>query len=309
VSVAGLPQVVSLVPRRFEDGAWSGVPRFDFELRRIFPGMLSLRLGLDPRWVLRRMRALRRPGVVVVTGSEESLFVPGRVRTIVVHHGCAQTHFDRDPRWRGPGPRWTCLAQRLMYRRPNRWYVAPARWTAREFSAHHGVPEAALIPNWVEPLARGARRGARPVVLGDWRNFNKGSRAVPALRRRLPGVEFRPLACTYATRGEAYAAADAYLCLSLSEGGSYSVSDAEAADLPIVTTDVGNYLEYAASRVVPWGRRDDPDVVAPELEAALASPRGPSFFESWTFTAWRDAWRRLVERVADSPAAPPLHAG
>lgn len=307
MSVAALPQIVSLVPRRFEDGAWSGVPRFDFELRALFPALRSLRLTPDPRWVLRCIRALREPGVVAVVGSEDSWLLPSGVRAIVVHHGCAQTHFDRDPQWRGPRERWRCRAQRLMYRRANRTFVALARWTARQFAGHYGVPEPVVIPNWVAPLARRAPRTERPVVLGDWRGFNKGKPVIPGLRRRLPGVEFRPLSCTYQTRAAAYGDADAYLCLSLSEGGSYSVSDAEAASLPLVTTDVGNYLEYAACRVVPWQERADAASVAELVEKALAATRGPSFFESWTFERWRGAWHELVVRVADSPPAPALH--
>jgi hypothetical protein len=302
--VPALPPLVSLVPRRFEDGAWSGVPRFDFELRAVFPGMRSLRLSPDPRWVLRAVRALREPGAVAVVGSEDSLLLPSSVRAIVVHHGCAQTHFDRDPKWRGPRERWRCRAQRLMYRRANRTFVALARWTAREFAGHYGVPEPAVLPNWVAPLPRRAARAGRPVVLGDWRGFNKGRPAIPGLQRRLPGVELRPLRCTYATRPAAYGDADAYLCLSLSEGGSYSVSDAEAAALPLVSTDVGNYLEYDACRVVPWRRRDDAELVGGEIERALAAPRGPSFFERWTFEKWREAWHALVRQVADGPPLP-----
>ena len=36
------PLVISLVRARFEDGAWSGVPRFDWELRKALPEMISL---------------------------------------------------------------------------------------------------------------------------------------------------------------------------------------------------------------------------------------------------------------------------
>jgi len=301
-----LPKIVSLVPKRFEDGAWSGVPRFDFELRQVFPGMQSLRLALEPRWALRRILALRDPGVVAIVGSEDSVLLPSHVRTIVVHHGCAQTHFDRDPQWRGLPQRWRCLAQRLMYRRPNRTYVALARWTAQQFSGHYGVPEAAVIPSWVAPLTRQDARRGPPVILGDWRTFNKGREVIPRLRQCLPDVEFRPLVCTYATRAAAYAAADAYLCLSLSEGGSFSASDAEAAALPMITTDVGNCLEYSESRVFPWQSREDVTRVADAIEQALAVPRGPVFFAQWTFEAWRRAWQDLVCRVADSPPAPAL---
>ena len=226
------------------------------------------------------------------------MLVPRRLRTIVLHHGCAQTHFNRDPDWRGAEPQRLCKAQRAMYGRENRWYVALARWTAEQFSAHYGVPPAELLPSWVEPIERRTRKPGRPVVLGDFRNFNKGRDTVARLATALPQFEFRQLKCTYDTRKAAYEDADAYLCLSLSEGGSFAVSDGEAAELPLVTTNVGNHHEYTEARVIPWEARDNVEVVRRALEQALGSARGPSFFAGWTFESWRRAWLELVEKVA-----------
>lgn len=306
--MAKLPRLISLVPRRFEDGDFSGVPRFDFELRRALPELESVSTKLSTRAWLRWL-AWREPDAIVVTGNETSMLVPEALRTIVMHHGCAQTHFDRDPDWRDAKPRAFCQAQRDMYQLGNRWYVALARWTAEQFSQHYGVTQARVLPSWVESIARPARASGRKVVLGDFRTFNKGSRTVDALRTRVPGLEFRALKCTYQTRMAAYAEVDAYLCLSLSEGGSFAVSDAEAARLPLVTTDVGNYLEYGSSYVLSWQERDDVELVALRLEQALASERGPSFFEGWTFDQWQAGWRQLVEEVADTSERAPLLGG
>src|SRR5258706_14736471 len=171
-----VPRIISLVPERFEDGSWSGVPRFDWELRRVFRAMVSLNTGwrslLRLRWI-----AARTPDTVVITGNETSLLVPASLRTIVVHHGSAQTHYDRDPSWRDRRSRRWCRAQRDMYRRPNRWFVAPARWTAEQFALHYGVPMASVIPHWVERLETGSGPSrprssfptGRRVVLGDFR--------------------------------------------------------------------------------------------------------------------------------------------
>ncbi|HEX2734910.1 MAG TPA: hypothetical protein VHM70_25065 [Polyangiaceae bacterium] len=297
--MARLPPLVSLVPERFEDGAHSGVPRFDFELRKILPEIVSKNTKWPSRAWLRWL-ALKQPDTIVITGNETSLLVPEPLRTIVVHHGCAQTHFDRDPTWRGKREQQLCDAQRQMYQRPRRWFVALAEWTAEQFANHYAVPKPRIIPNWVDMPVRPKRSlGAKPVVLGDWRNFNKGSEIIPRLQERLPSFEFRTLVCTYQTRREAYHAADAYLCLSLSEGGSYSVSDAEAARLALVTTDVGNCEEYRAARVLPWQQRDDVKLIAEHLESALAGREG-AFFDDWTFEKWQRAWRQLVEEVADA---------
>jgi hypothetical protein len=305
--MAKAPRLVSLVTQRFEDGGFTGVPRFDWELRRALPEVVSINITLKYRAWLRWL-AWREPDAIVITGNETSLMVPDTLRTIVLHHGSAQTHFDRDSAWRGSMERGFCRAQRDMYRRPNRWFVSSALWTAQQFSQHHGVPVARILPSWVESIPRGAVKNARPVVLGDFRTFNKGSEVVDKLRKSIPNVEFRSLNCRYDERKEVYGGGDAYLCLSLSEGGSFAVSDAEATTLPLITTDVGNYLEYTESRVLPWQKRDDIPLVKSEIEQALSVPRGPSFFDSWTFDRWQKAWRTLIEEVAEIKHQEPLLA-
>jgi hypothetical protein len=303
--MAHFPRLISLVPQRFEDGGFTGVPRFDWELRRALPEVNSINTKLKSRAWLRYL-AWREPDAIVITGNETSLMVPQALRTVVVHHGCAQTHFERDPDWRGSMEQGFCRAQRAMYALRNRWYLAPARWTAEQFSRHHGVPLARVLPSWVESITRSTPNNVRPIVLGDFRTFNKGSDVVAKLSAARPNIEFRDLKCTYETRKESYAAVDAYLCLSLSEGGSFSVSDAEATSLPLVTTDVGNYLEYSASYVIPWQKRADVGIVLAALDRALSEPRGPSFFEAWTFDKWRAAWRTTVEEVAAVKQREPL---
>jgi len=289
--------VVSLVPRRFEEGATGGVPRFDWELRKAIPGLVSWRSGAI---TLARLTWLRRrhPELIVITSSELSVRVPASIRTLVVHHGCAQTHYDRDPDWRTATTRRVCKAQARMYALPNRQFVSPARWTARQFAIHYDVPEATVVPHWAPEIPRTRATPSVPVVMGDWRTFNKGQKAVAALARALPEYEFRPLECTYDTRAAAYQSADVYLCLSLSEGGSYSMCDAEAAALPIVSTEVGNCEEFKPV-IVPWQQRDEIPVVRTAIEQALAHRRGPSFYESWTLRQWSRAWAELIERARD----------
>ena len=56
--------------------------------------------------------------------------------------------------------------------------------------------------------------------------------------------------------------------------------------------------------MIPWQKRDDVEVLA--LDRALASKRGPSFFEEYTFEKWRRAWRSQLEAVADVKQREPL---
>ncbi len=305
---AGAPLLISLVPERFEDGAWSGVPRFDWEIRKALPEIVSLRVSVLARTLLHYL-ALRRPDAVVITGSETSVLVPEELRTIVVHHGCAQTHFDRDPEWRDKGSQAICDAQRAMYARKNRWFVAPSRWTAEQFSHHYAVPQAQVIPLWVPSFTRPARPSTgRKVVLGDFRNFNKGENVISKLTPLVPDIELRALACTYETRHAAYATADAYMCLSLSEGASYAMCDAEAGSMPIVTTNVGNCEEFTEAVVIDWRERDDPRVVTAALQRALTEVRGPSFYQGYRLEDYSRAWRALIDEVYATASRPALRS-
>lgn len=286
-------RIFSFVAKRFEDGSFSGVARFDHELRKVFPDLISV---TEP------------PGDlvsddIVITDNHLSLFVPEEIKTIVVHHGCAKTHYDRDPAWRTDQAAAMAERQGRMFGLKNRFFVAPSEWARDQFAAHYnlGPNHAIVIPHWVpliqrkpiEPLSR------RPVVLGDWRDANKGAGVIEALKKRSPELQFRQLQCTYDTRAAAYKDADAYLCLSVSEGGSYSMSDAEAAALQIVTTNVGNHYEYPVFHALPWKRREELDTLVYYLHQAVRIPRAePSFFGAYSFAKWSDDWKDLLDRVA-----------
>jgi glycosyltransferase involved in cell wall biosynthesis len=97
------------------------------------------------------------------------------------------------------------------------------------------------------------------------------------------------------SRSRHYSQASLYLCLSLSEGGAYSVCDAEAARTPIVTTDVGNYREFSDAMVIPWQQRDDPVAVGAAIERKLKSGRKECFYNRYSFDDWRAAWQEVVQ--------------
>lgn len=268
-----------------------GVQRFGRHLREAFPEVRNIGTAH-----LERVQ----PGDVVCTDNHLSCEIPAEIKTIVVHHGCAQTHWDRDPPWRNDRTRYWCEMQREMFRRANRTFVAPSRWVAEQFRAvteEIGVPyEPVVIPHWVPLIQRQEPGGAaRPVCIGDWRNFNKGRDLIDEIAKAAPEIEFRELAFRPEddrARRSAYAGASAYLCLSLSEGAPYSVADAEAASLAIVTTEVGNCREFPDVRIV---ERDDLMGIVAALRAAIAEGRrAPSFYETFTLERWREAWRALL---------------
>lgn len=266
----------------------TGVTRFDEMLHCVFPTLTSV--------APRNIPALS-PEDVVICDNHHVLGLPPDVPAIVVHHGCAATHYERDPAWRNESTREMVDAQVDMLSRPNTTFVAPSGWVAHEFVKQGPRPNARVIVNYVDPIPTAPRQSDRPLVIGDWRDFNKGRDHWQAVAAELPGIDFRPLAfADDAGRRAAYSIADAYLCLSLSEGGAYSVCDAEAAGLVIVSTDVGNAREFGAKIIE---NRDAAAGVADAVQWALIEGRTTrSYFETWTFERWAAAWRDVVTSAA-----------
>jgi glycosyltransferase involved in cell wall biosynthesis len=280
-------KIWSLVAKRIEDGGWTGVCRFDAMLRRVFPDLRSV-TGLP----------LLDDDDIVITDNHLSLEVPRRIRTIVVHHGCAQTHFERDPAWRNDRTQKIVNLQKRMFQMPNRTWVAPSSWVANEFSkvTPNKFRDIHVVPHWVDPIVLASEKPARPIMIGDWRDPNKGATIWRKLADRNPQWTFRPLIFRDdAGRREQYGQASLYLSLSVSEGFNYAMADAEAAGLPIVTTDVGAYREFSDCEVFPWAKRDDVDYVATVIARKLAAGRQkPSFYRQYTFEEWRGAWDQAM---------------
>ena len=286
-------KVFSYVAARIEDITRkfpTGVPRFDMTLRRAIKGLESVV----------KLPALDADDIVIAD-NHLSLDVPPHIKTVVVHHGCALTHYERDPMWQYPHTFEICEKQRRMFDLPNRVCVSQSYWAATEFAKR--VPNypksVSIIQNWVERIEPLPKSG-KPIIIGDWRDNNKGINVWRKLAEKCDKYEFQPLAFTDdAGRRKQYGEASLYLCLSLSEGGAHAVCDAEAAELPIVTTDVGNYISFTDCEVIRWQDRDNVDLVLEAIERKMkAGRRNPSYYKSYTFDKYRGLWNLLLKSLS-----------
>src|SRR5512139_3744189 len=101
----------SLISRRIEDGGWTGVSRFDAALRTIWPDLVSITPDAGTMF---------EADDVVITDNHLSMLLPDRVCTVVVHHGCAMTHYERVASWRTTATAAMCRQQHAMLYQPNR---------------------------------------------------------------------------------------------------------------------------------------------------------------------------------------------
>jgi len=288
----------SYVGKTVAQGGWSGVPRFDRALAIAFPEMIS---------VTQLPEGLTQ-GDVVITDNHLSLFVPENIPTVVVHHGCAATHFERDPQWRTDHNLDLVHMQGQMFSLSNRTYVAPSQWVAGEFRRQYGLGDRyrpLIIPHYVAQIGHyGPAKDARPVVIGDWRDWNKGADLWRKIAAACPEMDFAPLNFqTEKDRIRTYSFASAYLCLSVSEGGSYSVCDAEATGLPLVTTDVGNCREFQEAVAIPWPKRGDTATVVEAIRKAIQAGRRGSFYDAYSSRWWSALWHSAVEQARTMPQA------
>lgn len=286
----------------------TGVPRFGKEFKKAFPETIEIR----PIDVDQKSYSEFRDDDVVVTDNHLALLLPDRVRKIVVHHGSAMYHYKVDPAWRSPQTKKMADDQREVIRRgleleSRTRFVAPSVWVGTQFgpSPEIGImnPRTRLIPHYVggwEERGGGIRLGS--TVIGDWRNFNKGSEAVARLSKILGQFEFVKLdfeAEDFRKKADLYGRADAYLCLSLSEGAPYSVADAEVFGIPIVSTFTGNVYEFEPYVVK---NRDDVDEVERALIAATRDRRRrvKTFYSDYRFEKWVSLWRDVIKEVAEA---------
>lgn len=278
-------------------GKPTGVPRFSHYMKKAFPEIVNVNFCDVDDYTFKY-------GDVVITDNHLAVNFPEHVVKIIVHHGCARTHFERDPGWRNKNNEILCLLQEEMFLCDHVTFVAPSAWVAQQFKEVSRVRAAwsyayypLIIPHWVPtPVPMTVQTTPRPIILGDWRGYNKGEEVAKVLIDKLPHLEFVQLkydAADAGARDRCYQQADAYLCLSLSEGAPYSVADAEARYLPIITTKVGNCFEFNNIHLID--DLENWDAVGAVILKALSEPVKPSFYDEWSFGKWRTAWQDAID--------------
>lgn len=238
---------------------YTGVACYDHVLRTIVPvsKTITTKEALEKH-------CRQNAKTIVVADNHTCLDVPTQIPCIVVHHGCAQLHGQRDPSW---GARNALLMskQRKMWevRHPantcvvscsricSEWFATLYKQVYQRFKRFE-VPHMSALELHVKvhPKEPSQRDTNRPVVCGDWRLPHKGSDMIDRVKALLQDeFEFRSMqikpptpfdAKTFAkAKADFYRQCDMVLCLSSHEGNSYFMLDALYCGLILVSTDVG----------------------------------------------------------------------
>lgn len=228
----------------YSSGDFGGVARFDYELTTAIPTIKSIN---------KSQLNLIAEGDIVITDNHLCLDIPDHIKCIAVHHGIAAIHKEREPTWPGD---WFVRQQQLMSERPNTYFVSTSTFCTEAAKKYHNITPSAFIPHYSG--LKQQERVKQKKIIGDWRDFNKGSRIIPLLRKQMPDFEFIDLKCGAFDKEGAYSQASIYLSLSLSEGCSYASLDALACGLPVISTDCGLfYKDIKPAASISYEDRDN----------------------------------------------------
>lgn len=276
----------------YTHGSFGGVARFDSELRKVFPQMTTF----TPK-EYNSVIPLLTDKDVVITDNGMCLQIPNNITCVVVHHGSAIVHKNREPNW--PGDHYV-QGQKDMVKRGNNVYVAPSIFMRDSFFDELGI-ESVLIRHSCDLEPYPYTISQKPVILGDWRDFNKGNTIIEELKEIAPQYEFRQLKCGRDNYSKelAYSYADIYLTLSLSEGCSYSQLDALACDVPVLSTDVslfGGDCDSICGEVISWRDRENTGLILRAIEHMLNKTYRPRewFDKNCSFETWSNTWKDLI---------------
>ena len=285
-------------------------PRFVHELRRYAFPMLDA-------WHARQGPLPWSPGeLVVFWGGVAARHLPQNrlalQHTAAVNHGAPTTEHLRIGRNPTVSSTVKTTEQTLVAQKDN-WgaLVRTCPWSARRVEEDYQktLPWTDLLyhPIPVRP-AKTERDSARPMILGDWRNPNKGSTLISRLAALMPEFTFCRMNCPEETVQDLHDRADIYLMLSTSEGGCFSLLDSMARGNVTVATNVGIFGEPQAAEgagfVFPWEKREDVKFVSEVIKNAWGQ-RNERHPQDWIRDncdpeTWGIRWKHLAERVLDS---------
>jgi predicted O-linked N-acetylglucosamine transferase (SPINDLY family) len=263
---------------------YGGVARFDYNLSQVFPK----RKWFGPSQKNEMLTLLKNTidkKILVITDNHLACDIPNEYSTIIVHHGCAKTHAERDPFWEKniKDPLLKKQEEMLKYRNPeNTLIISSSTFCKDEFTKHYQsdytkfrnvtlVHSSELDPLVFKQHNNDNNPDHKPIILGNWSNYNKGKTIIQRLMDRLEDeFEFKQLYVPKfndidqhnLAKSREYINADIYLSLSLSEGCPYSDMDALNKNLILISTNVGfvygNIPENVCT-IFDWEKRNNID--------------------------------------------------
>jgi len=294
----------------YDYGDFGGVARFDHHISIAFPHRIFVQGPQHKNYLLSLVKELDDP--IIITDNHLSCDIPNSYNIILVHHGSALTHAEREPDWSPYWKKLCCEGQKnmLKYRDPKRTKILSAstfcidefsRFFPEDYSKF--VKDTLLHTSELKPISKRSFND-EPIIFGNFKGFLKGEHIFKKLEKTSYKVE--KLNCYFDKKKHKnyenyndekqkfYLDRDIFLQLSLSEGNSYATLDAFVCGNVVIATDVGltyndvpedcyvkldhkkiNDLEYLKKKIeYGWQHRDELSKNAIEYFNNLCSFKG-----------------------------------
>jgi glycosyltransferase involved in cell wall biosynthesis len=243
----------------YDKDNFGGVARYDYQISLAFPNRVFFQGPSEKKKMLAYLKRCKNP--LVITDNHLSCDVPNQYNILLVHHGVAQTHAEREPGWNAYWRDLCCNGQKRMlsYRDPQTTTIlSVSKFCTDEFTrlyptlyprfSHIDVLHCSELDE--NRYKKKKSWNDKPIVLGNWNDNNKGLGIVDVLKTQSDFI-FQDLKVSPRNnditdfnkrKQDIYLDCDIFLQISLSEGNSYSTLDALLCGLPIVASNVGLFM-------------------------------------------------------------------
>ena len=270
-------------------GTWpniGGVARYETQLKMIFPNRIFFIGPQQKKEMLAFLKTCKNP--IVITDNHLSCDIPNEYPVLLVHHGSALTHAEREPNWDKYWKTLCCTGQSIMlkYRNPkNTWIISSSSFCTDEFTKYFGSEYKKFIDNYLvlHPSELDETRyktdyNDKPVILGNWSTGNKGGNIINSLMKytnfKYQQLQVMPKSNETIDdfnkrKQEIYLSSDIFLQISVSEGNSYATLDALLCGLVVVASNVGLFYKDVPDDCfvkLDWERNTDIEYVLDKLK-------------------------------------------
>ena len=325
-----MTKIVHFCASSYETGSVGGVARFDDHVKRAFPH----RIHFSQRQIREMYNYLNKNrDAIVITDNQLSVHVPNEIKTIIFHHGCGYTTWERNYKNDPNGLEFynsyaKPQEQMLSYRNPKNTIIASISTACTEDFARYYGDKYTQFKRYdmfhtseFDESKYKITFNKNPVVLGNWLNRKKGAELLPSLKSNIKEFTFKQLDIKPASlseedlndftrkKQEIYNSADIFLQISNSEGNAYATLDALACGLPIVASNVGLFYKDVPEDCfvkLDWQRNNDEEYVRSKLLYAwenreiLSNNARNWYLKNYRYDDWLKKIRNLVDNFSNT---------
>jgi len=302
-------------------GDYGGVARFDYHISLAFKDRKFFRGPQEKEKLLAYLK--ENSDALVITDNHLACDIPNKYEMILVHHGVAQTHAEREPGWHAYWKKLCCEGQaKMLYHRDPKMtkILSISDFCTEEFTKYYKedytcfksiklLHTSELNENRFKTIWNN-----EPRVLGNWKDINKGMNTVSRLSKK-GKYKFEDLrvSCNKGDisdfnrrKQDIYLKNDIFLQLSLCEGNSYSTLDALLCGIPVVSSNVGLFYKDVPEDCfvkIDWKRNNDLEYVESKLKYAWENRekigrKGREWYlKNCRFEDWKNQIRNIINEL------------